>query len=305
MIHFIRLRGLIRKLRKPFGVLGDILRIRIKEYKKREKPINSDYDLGNNVLLYYWRLDLDNKENNITNENLGDYLSKVVITHLVPNKTHYNTLSQPITLYGIGSILGFRCQNAVVWGSGILNPNKKYLYRICLSELDIRAVRGPNTRKLLLSMGKKCPKIYGDPAILMPYIFKPKNCKKEYNVSLILHYSNDTSFEFYGREKINCINIMTTNYEFFITEIIKSKRIISSSLHGIILAEAYRVPAVLLLKEGHSLFKFEDYYISTGRNDIIVTHSIEEALKICPMPLPDFHEMQDKLLNSFPYDLWE
>ena len=33
--------------------------------------------------------------------------------------------------------------------------------------------------------------------------------------------------------------------------------------------------------------------------------AIEEALKICPMPLPDFHEMQDKLLNSFPYDLWE
>ena len=74
----------------------------------------------------------------------------------------------------IGSILGFRCQNAVVWGSGILNTNKKIRYRIKLSNLDIRAVRGPKTREQLVKLGKECPCVFGDPAVLLPYIYMPK-----------------------------------------------------------------------------------------------------------------------------------
>lgn len=38
---------------------------------------------------------------------------------------------------------------------------------------DIRAVRGPETRKLLINVGFDCPGIYGVPAVIMPLIYNP------------------------------------------------------------------------------------------------------------------------------------
>lgn len=44
----------------------------------------------------------------------------------------------------------------------------------------------------------------------------------------------------------------------------------SSSLHGIILAEAYGVPAVMFRSYDKSVdFKYLDYYASTGRYDVL------------------------------------
>lgn len=97
--------------------------------------------------------------------------------------------------------------------------------------------------------------------------------------------------------------MLTTNYQFVIDEIIKSKLVISSSLHGIILAETYGIPAILL--NNGDLFKYMDWYESTGRSDIKVAANIEKALNMEPMRLPKLEEMQEKVLNAFPKDLWE
>ena len=41
----------------------------------------------------------------------------------------------------------------------------------------------------------------------------------------------------------------------------KAKLVISSSLHGIILAETYGIPAILLMdKVTNNMFKYNDYY---------------------------------------------
>ena len=40
---------------------------------------------------------------------------------------------------------------------------------------------------------------------------------------------------------------------------------VSSSLHGIVIAEAYGVPAVLVASSTEPVFKYEDYYAGTGR----------------------------------------
>lgn len=265
------------------------------ESLKRKKTIEQDFDLGNNIKLFYWKYS-DKKE------NLGDFLSKVVVNNFVSQIKGKNNNTKSRTLYAIGSILGFRCQNAVVWGSGILYPSKKRLKRIKFSSLDVRAVRGPKTRQHLLGVGKKCPEIYGDPAILMPKIFNPNITEKIYPISLIMHY-NDT-FEIPNDMNINVINILTTDYKDFIIQILQSSLVISSSLHGIILSETYGIPAVLLQKDNQSLFKFEDYYNSTGRYNVLVAKSIQEAIKLQPMPIPDLSLMQENLLNAFPSDLW-
>lgn len=98
---------------------------------------------------------------------------------------------------------------------------------------------------------------------------------------------------------------MLTDWRVFIDEIIKGKLVISSSLHGIILAEAYGVPAILLYEKDMNLFKYKDYYHSTGRYDFPIAKSIEEALTMKPAPIPDMSVLQKNLLESFPADLWK
>ena len=46
------------------------------------------------------------------------------------------------------------------------------------------------------------------------------------------------------------LQVLTTDYRLFLNELVRGERVISSSLHGIILAESYGVPAVLYRPEG-------------------------------------------------------
>ncbi len=98
----------------------------------------------------------------------------------------------------------------------------------------------------------------------------------------------------------------TNDYKSVIDEIAASEIVYTSSLHGIILAESYGVPAIFFRGLGKSKdFKYLDYYYSTGRKDVKIAESFEEALTMKPLPLPDLSKMQQDLLESFPYDLWE
>ena len=297
-----------RQLRKE---LISFLRILYAGIRKNKKQYN-DFDLGGNVSLYYWKLYEDLWDQGVDTagkevQNLGDYLSVVVASHyrnlIAPEYKRPSASCPKRTLYAIGSILGFRCQDAVVWGSGLLGPRKKLINRLKFSKLDIRSVRGPKTREILLQCGKKCPELYGDPAILMPEIYQPEDIQKNHNISLVLHYANKGTISV--PESINIIDIVTSDYQGFIDQIVQSTRVISSSLHGVILAESYGVPAVLMLKEGVDQFKYLDWYYSTGRYDIVIAHNLQEAIDADPMPLPDLQEMRAKLRNAFPTDLWK
>lgn len=98
----------------------------------------------------------------------------------------------------------------------------------------------------------------------------------------------------------------TDDYKDVIDQIAQSKLIISSSLHGVILADAYGVPSVWYRGLGKDIdFKYRDYYGSTGRTLDAVPTSVEEAMETKPLPLPDLKPLQEKLMEVFPYDLWK
>lgn len=105
---------------------------------------------------------------------------------------------------------------------------------------------------------------------------------------------------------LHYIEIKTTNYKHFIDEIAQSDMVISSALHGIILAEAYGVPTVYLKDtEINQDFKFDDYYSGTGRVQYEYAQTIGEAIKIKPVNnLPKLGNMCSALMKTFPYDLW-
>jgi pyruvyltransferase len=88
-----------------------------------------------------------------------------------------------------------------------------------------------------------------------------------------------------------------------IEKILDSKFVISSSLHGVIVAEAYGIPAKLLrIAETEPLFKFNDYYAGTGRDHFEFATSVEEALQMGGEE--PFKCDLEALYNSFPFEYW-
>ncbi len=207
-------------------------------------------------------------------------------------------------LFVIGSIIGYKGFDAVIWGTGCLNLEQasNITKQNDFRSYDVRAVRGPLTQRVLKADGYNVPDVFGDPAILLPQMYDPINREKRYKVSVIFHFR-------YARELDNyhTISIETNEYQKFVDEIVASEKIISSSLHGIILAETYGIPAVMLCEnESEDIFKYYDYYFSTHRYNIRIAKTISEAEKMEPMPLPkNLDELREGLIHSFPYDLWE
>lgn len=241
--------------------------------------------------------------------NLGDSLGEVIIKYLLSQKgIDINApTSQTRHFYCVGTNIQGAYQDATIWGSGIFPPQSRseaFLQKISRRKLDIRAVRGPLTKEQLERYGHKCPDIFGDPAILMPLIYSPEK-KNKYDYLIIPQFVWEKEFrENHPNEPMLSMN--TDDYKHVIDEIVSSKIVYTSSLHGIILAEAYGIPTVFFRGlSKHRDFKYYDYYYSTGRREIKIAESFEEALTMDPLPLPDLSKLRQGLLDSFPYDLWD
>lgn len=238
--------------------------------------------------------------------NFGDFLSHKVVERITGNPVPiYNKQQQykKPKFLAIGSILSFARQNDIVWGAGIngkLLDAKHYLF----TKLDIRAVRGPLTRQFLQKYCNIfCPEIYGDPALLTPYLFPEFKRKKEPRLPYVIipHYSERHLFENIQPE---LLVDPTKDWRSIIKKILNSKFVISTSLHGIIVAEAFGIPARLLrVTNNEPLFKFHDYYLGSGRLHFNIAFSIEEALAMGGEP-PFICDLQ-KLYQAFPQEYWQ
>ena len=153
-------------------------------------------------------------------------------------------------------------------------------------------------------MGHSCPNIYGDPAVLMPIIYTPEVKEKKKEFIYIPHYQNEAKAEQLSIDA-NVVSMRTSDYKSVIDEICSSKKVISSSLHGIILAESYGIPAVFLNTwQKPYLFKFEDWYLSTGRTPDYSISTFDEAIKMKVEAPQNINILQNNLIETFPYDLW-
>lgn len=247
--------------------------------------------------LYYWQEKFG--------INFGDYLSLKLVERMVngPVLVYPKDFSlKERKLLAIGSILTFARNGDVIWGAG---ANGKWLdlkyYKF--STLDVRAVRGPLTRDFLMhNFSIPCPEIYGDPALLVPYLF-PEFKRKEnpaYDYIIIPHYSEQQLFP---KDRYVQVVYPTEPWDTVIEKILDSKFVIASSLHGIVVAEAFGIPARLLrVTANEPLFKYEDYYLGTNRPDFQVAHSVEEALAMGGEE--PFQCDLKKLYLAFPFECW-
>lgn len=157
----------------------------------------------------------------------------------------------------------------------------------------------------LMETGHSCPKVYGDPGMLLPKLYNPTIDRGVNEFLIIPHFSKEEEYRnIYGDANIG--TMVTNDYKRLVNQIVSAKKVISGSLHGIIIAEAYGVPTVFLRdRAAYKDFKYDDYYASTLRPDYRFASSIEEAIGMEPMPLPtNIAQLQDGLIRAFPYDLW-
>ncbi len=168
----------------------------------------------------------------------------------------------------IGSIIQwYSTENAIIWGSGLLKYTRGLRH-----PQRVLAVRGPLTRQCLLDNGIECPEIYGDPALLFPRYYNP-SIDKKYYVGIICHQSEIPILEkmIHSNKKIVFIDIKHYGkWTDFIDQILSCDVILSSSLHGVIVADAYNIPNQWsqftdYISENTG-FKFRDYYLSVKKN---------------------------------------
>lgn len=189
--------------------------------------------------------------------NFGDILSPKIFDYFdIPYEYTKEKLADTIC---VGSIAGRARSNVTVLGSGImrqkvnLNPTVNWKF-----------VRGPYTRKKVISAGAQCPDLYGDPGLLLPLLVNES--RKEHKIGIVPHF---VDYEDIKKEYPNYHVIDLTNEDpFFVAkEITKCEKIISSSLHGIVCAHAYGIPAAWT-KYSDRLngddIKFHDHYESIG-----------------------------------------
>lgn len=247
------------------------------------------------VNLLYWRP-------KVGKNNVGDFLSKVIFDYLLKYYKLSNFSRATYRISCIGSILNFISADCIVWGSGFLSEVLADYIDGKDMKWDIRAVRGPRTRDVLLRKGYSCPEVYGDPAILLPMFYNPE-VEQTNKVLIVPHYSK---YNDYASKYDNVLDTRTNDWKLFVKRIKSAKFVISASLHGIILAESYGIPALFLNDVEHDLFKYEDYYFSTCRNSFKKATSVQEGLKLGPeLPPPNILILRNNLLKSFPIDLWK
>jgi len=242
----------------------------------------------------------------LSDQNAGDYLSRIVVTkaarHLgLKSMRHSEGIGR---LLAIGSILHYARDGDVIWGTGVNGKVKMDKHRF--TQLDVRMVRGPLTRKFLTDRGISVEPLYGDPALLLPYLC-PEYTRAPVPGKIIL-IPNINDLPFCNDIHPNSVQLISPmmHWKSMLAEILTSELVITSSLHGIVLSEAFGVPVRFVMPVGgETLFKYRDYYQGTGRDILDVPKAITgqlgpESGVSLPPPVYDVETM----LGTFPRDLY-
>jgi len=161
-----------------------------------------------------------------------------------------------------GSIMSFCNAHSIVCGAGFMSRDAKWI----APPKDIRLLRGPISREIAEGLGYKFDEepVYGDPALLIPHVMDYVEAPVVYEYGWMPHYID---------RKVSCpisdaffIDVQGDVSQ-VITDVTRCEKIVSTGLHGLILADALGKPA-LWAKVSDNLSgddtKFEDYFAGVG-----------------------------------------
>jgi pyruvyltransferase len=157
-----------------------------------------------------------------------------------------------------GSILAHARPGDVVCGTGSFDGVA------ALQGVDVIALRGPITA----SRAGVPAGLMGDAGLMMPCVYDEARQKK-FALGIVPHYVDLESVAGLDAPDTAVISVWSPVRE-FISRLRECSLIAASSLHGLVLAEAYGIPAIRIRFPSSSAIrdfelKHEDYYEGTGR----------------------------------------
>ena len=277
----------------------------------------------NKISLIYCQI--QNFGDSINFKLLKDMTGKEIIKYNYCNKNFNKIFNYPNFSF-IGSIFdkwfinsnNLNIQNSkpiIIYGTGFTYEikNKKYPIR----NLDIRAIRGKLSLQNLINCNLFLKKnlILADPGLIALFFFNLKEAKKEYSLCIIPHVLDQSNEIFKKIDIINSIILNIKDDDNFMKSLSKCKRVISSSLHGLILADSLFIPNIRMKFENNIYtvdFKFNDYYSSFDLEpqkyiNLNIHNLTEKDLNYIDKNYNITKEMvlkkQCELLNNFPFPL--
>lgn len=269
--------------------------------------------------MFWWRIDPTRPP---PIGNFGDEISALVVEKIFGYKPTWAS-PDSCELAAAGSIIDYilatKGRNIPkIWGSGFMHKQEASHASDDVLQSDTRlhvsAVRGAHTLALLSKFNHQVP--LGDPGLLADALLDSKP-RKKYTLGVIPHIVDaglpevDWLRSQSGVVIINAINDPRTVIE----TMAKCHYIVSSSLHGLITADALGVPNVHLRLScspwiGGS-FKFGDYYsVFEAANRHIVLDSqqltegsistITKYIESRFVPPRDIDQIKDRLIRAFP-----
>ncbi|MCK9795022.1 LicD family protein [Isoptericola sp. 4D.3] len=197
--------------------------------------------------------------------NFGDLLSPWLVEKMTGREVVVADRKKPHYVV-IGSIINQATARSVVWGSGTYGTEGK-------DEVSPRArytaVRGPLTRAKLgahKGFGIQVPEVYGDPALLLPLYYMPEvPITHEYGV--VVRWSERRWAKATFGPGVKMIDFARSDVESVVRELLSCRRIVTSSLHGLIVADAYGIPNAWLASDSPrgGVYKFYDYFASVEK----------------------------------------
>lgn len=237
-------------------------------------------------------------------DNAGDFFASWLLRKFNKLVEFSNNAEIAIT----GSILAWpQVKHAKIWGCGFHNFEDKYFG----NKDNIYAVRGKLTADKLNLQNV----VTGEPGLLVSRFYKPSTIKK-YKFGIVAHYID---YDFFSKlnlpSYVKVINMGTIDIEKLMDEIYECEFVLSSSLHGIVFAHSYGIPAIRIKHKElttKNAFKFLDYYsnfkIKFLQKEIKTQADLDwnefEILyksRILLTPsLADVEKIQNNLLSVFP-----
>ena len=199
--------------------------------------------------------------------NIGDSLTPWLIhkiTGRVPLYVPFDVEFPKVMVSG--SVLNHAVKYTTVWGAGIA-----YQTDIISKGITCLAVRGPMTARSVRIQTGIDVVTCGDPAWLMPRYFAPAtsiiplSLLTKYKVGICPHYLHQREVAAWvgNRNDIKILNVFDSP-EQFVLGVLSCDVIYSSSLHGLVIADAYGVPSQWIEctdKLGGDGIKFYDHLI--------------------------------------------
>lgn len=152
-----------------------------------------------------------------------------------------------------------------VWGTGFINRSPKS-YKTLVRKVKVYAVRGTITRDRLRDYKNVKFKhwVLGDPGLLANRLIDVNKVEKKYKLGIVPHYVDKDNVLLKNIQVDNSIVIdIQQEPSVVLEQIAQCENIISSAMHGLIVADSLGIPNVRMVVSGNLYggdYKFHDYY---------------------------------------------